>query len=172
MLSANWAKNSQFELHHKINIKKNEVFLTDLVMELDCRGWLSEVSDIHSANLKSWEVFEVVLGILPPISTNYLLILTKARQVLCELSWGEKKAKKMRKERQQRAQPTIALDDARRCYLSIFPSQGEQRAEVKAFSGWTKCSLLTPDWIWRELKTTKQCSSSWGGYTPAGGLRL
>lgn len=77
--------------------KKNEAFLTDLVMELDCRGWLSEVSDIHSANLKSWEVFEVVLGILPPISTNYLLILTKARQVLCELFWGEKKAKKMRK---------------------------------------------------------------------------
>lgn len=72
--------------------KKNEVFLADLVMELDCRGWLSEVSDIHSANLKSWEVFEVVLGILPPISTNYLLILTKAGQVLCELSWGEKKA--------------------------------------------------------------------------------
>lgn len=83
------------------------------------------------------------------------------------MAGGGKTGKKMRKG-EARASATTALDAARRRYLSIFPSQGEQRAEVKAFSGWTKCSLLAPDWIWQELKTAKAAQLIMGWFRASG----
>lgn len=96
-------------------------------------------------------MFEVVLGILPPISTNYLFVFDKSMTGLVHAALGGRGGKKRRKG-EATVSATTALDAATAAARRFSHHKENKKTQVKASLG-RLCSLFTPGWIWQELKT-------------------
>lgn len=83
-------------------------------------------------------MFEVVLGILPPITTNYLFIFDKGATgpVRAFLGGG---GGKRRREGEATANATTAQDSA----AAAARPFSHHKENKEGFSGRTQCSLLT-----------------------------